>query len=359
MPPGFKLGLSVPITTAGIAEVSLVGDPNDVDEVASQRILTQLIWTMRQEQRIRAVRLTMGDEEGVPGVATQVNLDVGDAFDPTGALSSGDLFGLVDGHVVRGSIGSLLGTSGPMGTDRLGVRSIGVNLTGERVAGVSTDGRGVLVAPVDVEGRAVQVASRARDLLPPAWDFADRIWLADRAEGGALISVVVGRQPPRQIDVQGVSGRDIRHLLISRDGSRLVAVVRTPKGDRVLASRILQSEAGRVLRATRAVVLDFVPDDANLVIRDIGWRSPTAISVLTDITDDLSQVETISVDGSPGDLGSEGASRLRGGTRQLVSSPVQGAEVFAVARRSVSDLTAPERPIGPLPEALSSLTYVG
>lgn len=360
VPPDFKLGLSVPITTAGIAEVSLVGDADAVEEEASQRILTQLIWTMRQEQRIRAVRLTIGDEEqGLPGEATQVNLDVGDAFDPTGALSSGDLFGLVDGHVVRGSIGSLLGTSGPMGVNALGVRSIGVNLTGERVAGVSGDGRSVLVAPVDVEGRAVEVASGARDLLPPAWDFMDRIWLADRAVGGAGISVVVGQQAPREIEVPGVSGRDVRHLLISRDGSRLVAVVRTPKGDRILASRILHSEAGRVLRATQAVVLDFVPDAANLVIRDIGWRSPTSISVLTDITDDLSQVETISVDGSPGDLGIEGPSQLRGGTRQLVSSPVNGAEVFAVARQAISDLTAPERPIGPLPEGLSSLTYVG
>lgn len=360
VPPEFKLGLSVPITSAGIAEVSLVGDADAVEEEASQRILTQLIWTMRQEQRIRAVRLTIGDEDqGLPGVATQVNLDVGDAYDPTGALSSGDLFGLVDGHVVRGSIGSLLGTSGPMGVNALGVRSIGVNLTGERVAGVSGDGRSVLVAPVDVEGRAVEVASGARDLLPPAWDFMDRIWLADRAVGGAGISVVVGQQAPREIEVPRVSGRDVRHLLISRDGSRLVAVVRTPKGDRILASRILHSEAGRVLRATRAVVLDFVPDAANLVIRDIGWRSPTSISVLTDITDDLSQVETISVDGSPGDLGIEGPSQLRGGTRQLVSSPVNGAEVFAVARQAISDLTAPERPIGPLPEGLSSLTYVG
>lgn len=360
VPPGFKLGLSVPITSAGIAEVSLVGDAAAIEPDTSQRILTQLIWTMRQEQRIRAVRLTIGDEdEGLTGAATQVNLDVGDAFDPTGALSSGDLFGLVDGRVVRGSIGSLLGTSGPMGINRLGVRSIGVNLTGERVAGVSGDGRSVLVGPVDVEGRAVEVASGARDLLPPAWDFMDRIWLADRAVGGASISVVVGQQSPREIEVPGVSGHDVRHLLISRDGSRLVAVVRTPKGDRILASRILHSEAGKVLRASRAVVLDFVPDAANLVIRDIGWRSPTAISVLTDITDDLSQVETISVDGSPGDLGIEGASRLRGGTRQLVSSPVQGAEVFAIAPEVVSDLTAPERPIGPLPDGLSSLTYVG
>ena len=358
VPPGFTLGLSVPITTAGIAEVSLVGDPGAVEDEARRRILTQLIWTMRQEQRIRAVRLTIGDEdEGLTDGAT--TLEFGEAFDPTGALSSGDLFGLVDGLVVRGSIDSLLGTSGPMGLDRLGVRSIGVNLSGERVAGVAANGRSVFVAPVDGEGRAVQVASGARDLLPPAWDFADRVWLADRAVGGAVISVVVGEQAPRQIDVPGVSGRDIRHLIVSRDGSRLVAVVRTPEGDRAVASRILHSEDGRVLRAMPAVVLDFVTNDADAVIRDIGWRSPTAISVLTDITDDLSKVATISVEGSPGDLSIVGASSLRGGTRQLVSSPVQGTEVFAVAPQAVSDLTAPERPIDPLPARLTSLTYVG
>lgn len=363
VPADYTAGVSVPITSAGIAEVSLEGDPAEVDADVSQRILTQLVWTMRQEQRIRAVRLTIGEEDqGLPGRVTPVTLDVGDAYDPTGASSSADLFGLLDGRVVRGSIGSFVATDGPMGVDRLGVRSIGVNLTGERVAAVSDDGRRVLVGPVDTEGRAVEVASGARDLLPPAWDFADRIWLVDRAPGGAVISVVVGQQPPRQIDVPGVSGRDVRHLLVSRDGSRLVAVVRTPKGDRVLASRILHGDTGRVVRATGTVVLDFVPDDTTQVIRDIAWRSPTAVSVLSDlknIVDDLSQVETISVDGSPGDLVFEGASRLRGGTRQLVSSPVRGAEVFAVAPPAVSDLTVPERTIGPLPAGLSSLTYVG
>jgi Lipoprotein LpqB beta-propeller domain/Sporulation and spore germination len=360
VPPGFTYELSVPITAAGIAEVSLVGDAAEVAPDARQKILTQLIWTMRQEQRIRAVRLSIGDEEqDLAQSATQVDLDVGDAFDPTGALSSGDLFGLQDGRVVRGPIDSLQATTGPLGLERLGVRSIGVSLTGERVAAVSANGRNLLVAPVDGEGTAVQVASRARDLLPPAWDFADRIWLADRAEGGAVISVVAGDQPPRKIDVPGVSGRDVRHLLVSRDGSRLIAVVRTPKGDTIVASRILHSETGRVLRATRAVLLDFAPDSPESMIRDIGWRSPTAISVLTDINDNLSQVETISVDGSPGDLGIQGVSRLRGRTRQLVSSPVEGAEVYAVAHQTVSDLTASDRPLDPLPEGLTSLTYVG
>ncbi|PUA81969.1 LpqB family beta-propeller domain-containing protein [Nocardioides currus] len=361
VPPGFTAGVSVPITSGGIAQVSLEGEPSAVDEDVRQRILTQLIWTLRQEPRVRALRLTIGDEEeqGLGGAVSQVGLSTGDAYDPTGAQSSGDLFGLLDGRLVRGSVGALSPTPGPMGTARLGVRSIGVDLTGDRVAGVSGDGRSVIVAPVDTSGRAVEVASGARDLLPPAWDFADRIWLADRAGGRAQISVVVGEQAPRSIDVPGISRRDVRHLLVSRDGSRLVAVVRTPRGDRVVASRILHTDGGRVLRATRAVVLDFEPDDATSVVRDIGWRSPTAISVLTDINEDLSQVETISVDGSPGDLGIEGASRLRGGVRDLVGSPVTDAEVFAVAPDAISDLAAPERTLVPLPAGVTSLTYVG
>ena len=358
-PPGFRLGLSVPISTAGIAEVTLLGDPDLVDEVTGQRILTQLSYTLRQESRIRAVRVTIGDRElGLPGGPTQVNLDVGSAYDPNGVQASGDLFGLVAGRLVRGSVDSLLPTAGPMGAARLGVRAIGVNLVGSRVAGISGNGRSVLVAPVDDEdGRAVEVVSGATDLLPPAWDFADRIWLADRAGGRARISVVVGNRP-RTIEVPGISGRQVRHLLVSRDGSRLVAVVRTRQGDVVVASRVLHDDRGRVLRATRAQRLAVDPEEGG-VIRDIGWRSPTSISVLTDITDDLSQVRTVSVDGAPGELATIGSSRLRGSARTLVSSPVEGAEVYAVAESTASDLTAPERTLPPLPEGLQALTYVG
>ena len=358
-PPEFRLGLSVPISAAGIAEVSLVGDPDLVDEQTGTRILTQLIYTLRQESRIRAVRVTIGDRElGLPGGPTQVNLDVGSLYDPNGVQASGDLFGLVHGRLVRGSVDSLLPTPGPMGAERLGVRSIGVNLAGSRVAGVSGSGRSVLVAPVDdQDGRAVEVVSGATNLLPPAWDFADRIWLADRARGHARISVVVDNRP-RTIEVPGISGRDVRQLLVSRDGSRLVAVVRTGQGDTVVASRVLHDDQGRVLRATRAQRLAVTPDGSG-VIRDIGWRSPTAISMLTDITDDLSQVRTVSVDGAPGELATVGSSRLRGSARALVSSPVEGAEVYAVAAAAASDLTAPERTLPPLPDGLQSLTYVG
>lgn len=358
-PPGFGTGLSVPISGTGVAEVSLDGDPAAIDETSVDRILTQLAWTLRQEPRIGAVRLSIGDRPlGLPGDADQVGLDVGDAFDPAGAQASRDLFGLVDGRLVRGSVEALLPTTGPMGSARLGVRSVGVSLDGSRAAGVLADGTGVIVAPVDdADGSAVQVVSQAGNLLPPAWDFADRLWLADRA-GGRARMLVVEKDQARALEVPGISGRDVRHLLVSRDGSRLVAAIHTPRGDQVLVSRVLHDDAGRVLRATRGQRLALDPLTLGRV-RDIGWRSPTSVSVLSDVIDDLSQVRTVSVDGAPGDLPVTGSSRLRGRTRVLVSSPVEGAEVYALAGRAVTDLTAPERPVAALPEGLVSLTYVG
>lgn len=356
-PEGFA-ARPVPITSAGIAQVALDGASDAIDETTSQLMLTQLIWTLRQEPRIRAVQLTIGDVElGLPGGATQVDLDVGSAFDPTGAASTGDVFGLVHGRVVRGSVTSLLATSGPMGVERLGVRTIGVNLAGTRVAGVSGDGSAVLVAPVDEGGRAVQVVSAARNLLPPAWDFSDRMWLVDRNGGRARVLVVTGTRA-RSVQVPGVTGRDVERLLVSRDGSRLVAVVAGPAGDRVVAGRILHDGRGRVLGTTRARELAYEPD-ASGQIRDISWRSTTTVSVLSDITDDLSQVRTVSVDGAPGEVVTSGSGRVRGAFRQLVGSPVEGAAVYAVAGEEVIDLTSPTRPLGALPSGLTSLTYVG
>jgi hypothetical protein len=357
-PEGFTSAFSVPITSAGIAQVSLDGDPEAIDETTGQLMVTKLIWTLRQDSRVRAVQLTVGDRElGVPGGATQVDLDVGSAYDPTGAQSSRDVFGLVDGRVVRGAVSSLLPTAGPMGTQRLGVRSIGVTLDGTRVAGVSADGSGVLVAPVDDDGAAVQVVSGARNLLPPAWDFADRMWLVDRNGGSARVLSVKGTRV-RSVQVPGVSGRDVEQLLVSRDGSRLVAVVAGRPGDRVVASRVLHDDSGRVVGATRARRLAYEPD-ASGQVRDIAWRTPTAVSVLSGINEDLSQVRTVSVDGAPGELTTTGSGRVRGAFRRLVGSPVEGAQVYAVAGDEVIDLTAPTRPLGTLPAGLTSLTYVG
>lgn len=356
-PPGSDEGLSVPITPSGIAEVTLSGaDPGTLDEVTTHRMLAQLVWTLRQEPRVSAVQVTVGDQElGLPDGPTQVRLDVGDAYDPTGAQATGDLFGLVDGRLVRGSADGFEPTAGPLGATQLGIRSVGVDLAGERAAAVTADGHSVVVAPVHEDhARALQVVSGARDLLPPHWDFADRLWLLDRARDGARVQYVLGHRARRvAIEVPGISGREVGHFLVSRDGSRLVAVVRTRGGDRVRVSRLLHDERGRILRATRA--RDIAPGLVVERISDLGWRSPTAVSVL--INDELSQVRTVSVEGSPEEVLSP--TRLRGRTSRLVTSPVEGAGVYAVSGSTITDVATPDMDLSALPEGMDFLTYVG
>ncbi len=357
-PPGTKQALSVPINSAGVAEVALTGDPDTVDELTAERMLAQLVWTLGQEPLIRGVRLSVGGRvfDSTDG-SNRPNLDVGRGYDPNGVRSTGELFALRGGMVVRGSLESLEVTTGPFGQTDLGVRSIGVNLSGSRVGAVSSDGTRVDIAPLETpDAEVVPVISDGVNLQPPVWDFRDRAWVLDRNGGRARILLVVDGAV-REVTVPRVSGRRVTQILVSRDSSRFVAVVRGPKADRVVASRIQHDEDGRVLRVTAPVPLA-IPIEDGPRVRDVGWRSPTTVSLLSDPTEGFSQVRTLSVDGSPGEIATAGTSRLRGAVRALVTAP-QGTEVFAVVGREVTNLSQPERAVVDLPRGVTSLTFAG
>jgi hypothetical protein len=361
-PVGTRQGLSVPIVS-GIAEVALSGDPAAIDEETGNRMLAQLVSTLRQEPRINAVQLSVGGRGiAFQGSSTQTGLDVGSGYDPSD-LASRDLFALDRGRVVRGTIGAFEPTLGPLGQDEGGVRSIGVSVSGANVAAVSASGQDLLVAPVEAPaGEVSTVLTDAVDLAVPSWDYRDRVWVLDRAAGRARIILAVG-SATAVADVPGLSGREVTKLLVSRDGSRLVAVVRGPRNDRVVSARIRHDTDGGVIGFTPLVTLP-LPEDVGPRIRDIAWRSPTAVSVLS-VVNDLSQVRTLSVDGSPGEvdgspgeIATGGTTRLRGRFRMLLAAPVDG-EVFALAGRTVKSLTHPERAVPDLPQGLTSLGYTG
>lgn len=358
-PPGTTLGLSVPISTAGIADVSLTGDPDLVDQETADRMKAQLAWTLRQDPRIRAFELSVGGRTFVSdtGSSTQV-LDVGREYDPNGVRSTGELFALEDGLLVRGTFGAFEETLGTLGQVDLGLRSIGVNVAGTRVAAVSADGADMLLGQVEaVDGQVETVIRGAVDLQAPVWDHRDRLWTLDRNGGRARVLLVVDGRV-REVTVPGVSRRTVSEILVSRDGSRLVTVVRGRTVDRVYASRVRHDDAGRVLSVTGLQELP-LPAEGRGRIRDVGWRSPTTVSVLSAINDEISQVRTFSVDGSPAEIVTGGTSRLRGRTRTLVSMPLEGSEVYALAGRRVIDLTRLERTLPDLPRGLTDLTFAG
>ena len=356
-PPATEPGLSVPIES-GIARVTLSGDPDVVDDVTAERMLAQLAATLRQEPSIRAVQLSIGDRPiTTPGGSPQVTFEVASEFDPDGTRSSDDLFALDEGRVVSGSLGAFEETLGPLGQPGYAVRAIGVDISGSRVAAVSTTGTELFLAPTEAPaGEVTRAVFDAVDLVTPHWDYRGRAWVLDRGAGSARVILVVDGAAS-VVDVPGLSGRPVTKLLVSRDGSRLVAVVRGTKVDRVVSTRVLHDDAGAVLGFTPLQTLP-LPPEGSPRIRDIGWRSPTTVSILT-VTDDLSEVRTFSVDGAPGVIATGGTTRLRGPTRQLVSTPVELTEIYALAGRAVTSLTRPGPALPDLPKGLTSLTYVG
>lgn len=355
-PPGMTAGLSVPVSGSGVAEVALEGDDSQLTPETTDLMLAQLVWTLRQAPGVRALRITIdGSPLELAGGVDVLPVDSGSAYDPTGMLASAELFALRDGVLVSGTLEELRPVDGPMGQAAQGIRAVAVDVPGSTAAGVTGSGR-VLVAPVSAaSGRVREVVSGAEDLLPPAWDLTGRLWLVDRRADGAVVSVV-RRGRVAEVSAPGISGRQVGAFTVARDGTRLVAVLTGPDGDSLAVSRIGRDVRGRpVLTRARPIPSDLEP---RIRVRDLGWGTPSSLLVLSPLSEGLSQVRTVAVDGSPGDTLTPAAT-LRGRMLWLAGSPVQDQTTFAVSPQGVVDLAEAQRTIRPEGVLLPTLTYVG
>lgn len=355
VPAEASAGLSVPVSGNGVATIPLEGESARLTPEATPLLLAQLAWTLRQVPGLRAFRVSLnGDELTVPGKGGRFGLELGAEYDPTGLQSSTQPFGLRDGLLATGPVEDMRPVDGPFGTQPYGLRSIAVSPVGTRVAGVSGDGRALLVGSLHDTGTGLRrPMSRAADLLTPSWDLSGRLWLLDRRPGGALVSVAIGRRAPQVVVVPGVTGERVRAFQVSRDGSRFVAVVERRGGDVLLVSRIAISAKG-ALSCTPARVIPW-PTGTPVRVRDLGWRSPTSVRVLSALTEELSEVTTVSLDGSPG---GEPSVAVPGRLQWLVGSPAENETLYVTSARGI--LAPPDRQrLRPRGLLLSSLTYAG
>lgn len=364
LPTGLVLDLSsVLVSDDGVADISLSGEVGPLSPQATELIMAQMGWTLRQEPSIRGIRLTIGGQElRMPDGDAEFRVGTGGEYDPTGFQSNPLLYGLSEGLLASGTDARLSAVSGPLGQENFGLRSVAVNLAGTTAAGISSDGRSVLLASVaavpgeDGPGPVDQEVSRATDLLPPAWDVTDRLWLVDRTAAGARILYREGDERPRSLDVPGISGSDVSSFLVSRDATRLVAVVRSISGvDELRVARIRTDANGSLLRAgvSEAIPLD---NGVDLRVRDIAWTSTTTIALLSPIARDVSEVRTVAVDGAPTGLGSL-ATTISGRVTGLAGTPVPSGIPYAVTSTGLVDLTS--QASQSFDAAVTTVDYVG
>lgn len=332
VPGGTEYVLSVPVTPDGVAQVGLSEQLLRLDAEERQLVLAQLAWTLRQVEGVESMQVTVdGVPLEIPGSGSPHSVSSWSQYDPSIHWASQELFGLRDGQVVAlGSDGAVIGQfAGPRGD----LRDIAVDLEAEQVAGVSRDGTSVVLAPrrrtesSEPGGEEAQVVYTGTDVLQPAWTVFDEMWLVDRTSGGARVSVLLdGAAEP--VPAPGLTGEDVSAFVVSRDGTRLVAVVDGRGGDRLVIARVLRGPAGKVQGLSRAVDLPLAQGGVD-EIRDLAWRSPASLAVLTGPTPESSQVLLALVDGSTALADVESTAEIfRRRADRLVSAPSPGTPIF-------------------------------
>lgn len=356
IPQGLGLGLSVPVGSDGVAEVTLKGpDPGPLSGRTVDLVVAQLAWTLRQDPAITSFRLTIAghpiaDSSGAQSFRVQ---SVGNRYDPAVGLASSQIYALRGGRLVSGRISHPTKVDGPFGNERLGIGEFAVNLDGTEVAGVTPTS--LLVGPVLGASQPTQVLS-GPGLLRPTWDFAGRLWDVQNGPSGAQV-VYVDHGRTHLVRFPGITGGDVRRFLVSRDGSRLVAVLRGSAADQILVSRIRYGANGRALRGTRSRPIRWVSGGTTRV-RDIGWTSPTTLAVLDQLSGSQAEVRILNIDGST-PAGETPATVIPGVVIRLATSPVATQTPYAVLASGLHDLAQVEpTPLLPTPR-LHRITYAG
>lgn len=359
LPPGVGEGLSVPVNAHGSAEIALTAGP-DLPAQPTPQALTlltaQLGWTLRQDPSVTSIRLSVGGRPvQLPGGRAEFSVSDGPEYDPAGYQTSAQMFGLdARGRLVSGEPPTLAPVSGVFGTRPAGLRAVAVDLDGERAAGVTSAGTAVQVADVRDSATATTVA-RGRDLLRPAWDIAGRLWLVDRTREGARVSYVEGDGAPRSVDVPGVTGTDVVRFLVSRDGTRLVAVRRDATDDTLVVSRLRSDDEGRVVAASAAVQIS-PPESSPTRIKDIAWDSPTTVFLLHRLSG-ATQLRPTAVDGSSAAFPAQPIV-VADSVDAVLSSPVTGQGAYGVFGTQMRGLTGDTRD-SVLDGPVTSLGFVG
>jgi hypothetical protein len=360
VPTGLTLGLSVPVSDDGQASIPLEGDVGALSPEAAKLMIYQFAWTLRQDPRVLTFSITLNDQPVTfAGGGTEFSIDLGSEYAPTDVQASSALFILRNGLLESGDADASTPVPGPLGQRQYGVEQVAVSLKGDLAASVSGAGSALQLSSVDDDSLAVvEVLSGATRLLKPAWDFAGRLWVVDRSDDGARVSMIDTTRDVTSatlVPVQGITGARVKRFLVSRDGTRLVAVVRGRRSDSLRVSRIRYDSLGHLRGVTPSRNLPWGGADGQR-IRDIAWRSATSVGVLHQFTRSVAQFVAVPVDGS---TGLDDRLTIPGRAQALVCSPVPDETLYIRTADGLGDPTGAEGGgTRPLPQ-VTSIQYVG
>lgn len=293
----------VRVTASGLAEVPLTRQILALTPTDLKRFAAQLTWTLRQERLgINHVRMTSaGQVIRIPGQGDVLSVDAFAGYDPTIFAASRRLYALSDGHLVAVTSSRPSVVAGKIGSLARKATYAAIDPTLARAALVTNNATRVVVggisAGVDTPGNELWFDG-AQNLRKPSWDVHGLLWLVDQtSEDGAVVRVVTA-STARVVDAPGISGYDVEAFAVSRDGSRLAAVIGHGPSTRIVIAMIDRSATSRInvsIPESRVIVNAQFPLAS---LTQLAWFSSTSVAVLAQDEGSNTQPYEVAIDGS-------------------------------------------------------------
>jgi hypothetical protein len=257
-PRGTSLVGNVPISADGVAEVDLSANVRQITGPQLVRLSAQIVWTLRQIPGVTAVRLlATGASLSTSAAPSLQPVRSWPQFDPSAPSSTPGALLVRDGTVtgLDAVVPQALRTSGLLSPAR--------SADGTLVAALRHTARGVQLLTGDAAGPLLPRLTAA-SLTPPCFSPDGQALVATAL--GQVYSVTLNGTVHPVLLPAALTGRPIRALAVSRDGTRLALVVGDHSAELQVAT--LAERHGREVVTDSRVVLPATFDVAGVAWSD-------------------------------------------------------------------------------------------
>ncbi|MEV7759237.1 LpqB family beta-propeller domain-containing protein [Microbacterium sp. NPDC089180] len=269
------VGRSVTLSSDGIAQVQLPRAALSLDRTTLDRMQTQLVRSLATAG-INEVQMTV---EGTPIAASEVAVRV-TRVDPSPAvLTTAGVFGALAGDAVE----PIDGLSDAIES----LNPVAVELEADRSLAAVRTQQGTVASALS-DGRTFLLDDRA-GLIAPSIDGQGEIWSVP-ANAPTQVRAITAEGVPREVGNAWPDASEIVSMQVSRDGTRIAAVV-TVSGVREVWVAGIERE-GTEVNLGPPHVLSFSQQGAF----DLAWLDDTTLGVLVDV-DGVDRLRELNVGG--------------------------------------------------------------
>ncbi|MGO4536353.1 LpqB family beta-propeller domain-containing protein [Leifsonia sp. 2MCAF36] len=298
-PKGTQLAVPSVTTVGGVAHVDLSSEASQADPTQLQRMQYQLEQSLGS--LAQSVQLSIeGNAQQVPSLSAADAPVRNPAVDSHSYVYRSDVFGPLNGDTVTG----LSGLSDKVA----GLHPTAITLSASRDQAAVLSGAGVY--SVRKNGDPVRVDGRD-GLIGPSLDAEGWVWSVPGASPGAVQVAAANGGDPHAVTANWPNATGILSLSVSRDGTRIAALLHTTTGYSLMAAGIVRGANGAPNALTDPIELAVPASGAT----SAAWTSDLTIAVLATTTGAATSI----------------AQQTVGGTQTATSGPAGGRTIVGAA----------------------------